>query len=200
MPMDKASPPLEGLLVVDMSQFLSGPYCLLCLLDCSACIIKIEWPDGGDLSRQLYLSDTEMGGDSTIFHTINRSKESFAVDMKDKADIAALKKLLARADVLIQNFQLGIIKWLGLGYKSVREINPRIVYSCSKCWGCLHMNACLCILLCCSLPNYIVKRHLPVLPTTAVTQPQNPSVLAYSCDVTQHEVAVVSQDLGAETP
>ena len=61
-----------------MSQFLSGPYCSLRLLDLGARVIKIERPDGGDLSRRLYLSDTEIGGDSTIFHAINRAKESFA--------------------------------------------------------------------------------------------------------------------------
>ena len=70
--------PLSGLVVVDMSQFLSGPYCSLRLLDLGARVIKIERPDGGDLSRRLYLSDTEIGGDSTIFHAINRAKESFA--------------------------------------------------------------------------------------------------------------------------
>ena len=75
--------PLSGLVVVDMSQFLSGPYCSLRLLDLGARVIKIERPDGGDLSRRLYLSDTEIGGDSTIFHAINRAKESFAVDLKD---------------------------------------------------------------------------------------------------------------------
>ena len=93
--------PLTGLLVVDMSQFLSGPYASLRLMDLGARVIKIERPDGGDLSRRLYLSDTEIGGDSTIFHAINRAKESLAIDLKSAADVASLKALLARADVLI---------------------------------------------------------------------------------------------------
>ena len=76
--------PLTGLLVIDMSQFLSGPYCSLRMLDLGARVIKIERPDGGDLSRRLYLSDTEIGGDSTIFHAINRGKESLAIDMKNE--------------------------------------------------------------------------------------------------------------------
>ena len=76
-----------GLVVVDMSQFLSGPYASLRLLDLGARVIKIERPDGGDLSRRLYLSDTEIGGDSTIFHAINRSKESLAIDLKDAGDL-----------------------------------------------------------------------------------------------------------------
>lgn len=70
--------PLDGLIVLDMSQFLSGPYCSLRLADMGARVIKIERPDGGDLSRRLYLSDTQIGGDSTIFHAINRGKESLA--------------------------------------------------------------------------------------------------------------------------
>src|SRR6187200_1649148 len=98
-------PLLSGLVVVDMSQFLSGPYCSLRMLDLGARVIKIERPDGGDLSRRLYLSDTEIGGDSTIFHAINRGKESLAIDMKNPDDLEALRKLLVKADVLIQNFR-----------------------------------------------------------------------------------------------
>ena len=119
--------PLAGLIVVDMSQFLSGPYCSLRLLDLGARVIKIERPDGGDLSRRLYLSDTEIGGDSTIFQAINRGKESFAVDLKGEADLKALRGLIAKADVLIQNFRPGVIERLGLNYEHVSAINPRLV-------------------------------------------------------------------------
>ena len=127
--------PLTGLVVVDLSQFLSGPYCSLRLLDLGARVIKVERPDGGDLSRRLYLSDTEIGGDSTIFHAINRSKESLAIDLKSDADIAVLRKLLSRADVLIQNFRPGVIERLGLDYEHVRGINPRIVYASISGYG-----------------------------------------------------------------
>lgn len=127
--------PLAGLVVVDMSQFLSGPYCSLRLLDLGARVIKIERPDGGDLSRRLYLSDTEIGGDSTIFHAINRGKESFAVDLKDPADMAALRGLLAGADVLIQNFRPGVIERLGLGYAEAKALNPRLVYASISGYG-----------------------------------------------------------------
>lgn len=122
-------PPLDGLLVLDMSQFLSGPYAALRLLDLGARVVKIERPDGGDLSRRLYLSDTEIGGDSTIFHAINRGKESLAIDMKDPADMAALRTLISKADVVIQNFRPGVIQRLGLSYEQVQAINPRIVYA-----------------------------------------------------------------------
>lgn len=127
--------PLTGLVVVDMSQFLSGPYCSLRLMDLGARVIKIERPDGGDLSRRLYLSDTEIGGDSTIFHAINRAKESLAIDLKDGADLAALRKLLGKADVLIQNFRPGVIQRLGLDYESVSPINPRLVYASISGYG-----------------------------------------------------------------
>ncbi|WP_027135659.1 CaiB/BaiF CoA transferase family protein [Geminicoccus roseus] len=127
--------PLAGLLVVDMSQFLSGPYASLRLMDLGARVIKIERPDGGDLCRRLYLSDTEIGGDSTIFHAINRSKESLALDLKDAADLEALRRLLARADVVIQNFRPGVIERLGLDYAAVRAINPRLVYGSISGYG-----------------------------------------------------------------
>jgi crotonobetainyl-CoA:carnitine CoA-transferase CaiB-like acyl-CoA transferase len=127
--------PLSGLVVLDMSQFLSGPYCSLRLLDLGARVIKIERPDGGDLSRRLYLSDTEIGGDSTIFHAINRGKESFAVDLKNPDDLDSLRKLIARADVLIQNFRPGVIQRLGLDHDRVRALNPRLVYASISGYG-----------------------------------------------------------------
>ncbi|WP_426239508.1 CaiB/BaiF CoA transferase family protein [Pararhizobium sp. DWP1-1-3] len=127
--------PLAGLIVVDLSQFLSGPYCSLRLMDLGARVIKIERPDGGDLSRRLYLSDTEIGGDSTIFHAINRAKESLAIDLKDEKDLASLRTLLAQADVLIQNFRPGVIERLGLDYEAVKAINPRLVYASISGYG-----------------------------------------------------------------
>ncbi|WP_433761487.1 CaiB/BaiF CoA transferase family protein [Brucella anthropi] len=133
--MSESELPLSGLVVVDMSQFLSGPYCSLRLMDLGARVIKIERPDGGDLSRRLYLSDTEIGGDSTIFHAINRGKDSLAIDLKNPDDLAALKKLLTQADVLIQNFRPGVIKRLGLDYEAVKEINPRLVYASISGYG-----------------------------------------------------------------
>ena len=127
--------PLSGLLVVDMSQFLSGPYASLRLMDLGARVIKIERPDGGDLSRRLYLSDTEIGGDSTIFHAINRNKESLAIDLKNPNDVRTLKRLLERADVMMQNFRPGVIERLGLDYEAVKAINPRLVYASITGYG-----------------------------------------------------------------
>ncbi len=126
---------LSGIIVLDMSQFLAGPMAALRLGDLGARIIKIERPDGGDLCRRLYLSDTEIGGDSTLFHAINRGKESFAVNMKDEGDLQELRALIAKADVVIQNFRPGVIERLGLDYAAVAAINPRIVYGSITGYG-----------------------------------------------------------------
>jgi crotonobetainyl-CoA:carnitine CoA-transferase CaiB-like acyl-CoA transferase len=130
-----ATMPLDGLVVLDMSQFLSGPYAALRLADLGARVIKIERPDGGDLCRRLYLTDTEIGGDSTLFHAINRGKESFAADLKHPADLAALRHLIGRADVVIQNFRPGVIDRIGLGWDAVHALNPRVVYASITGWG-----------------------------------------------------------------
>jgi CoA:oxalate CoA-transferase len=120
--------PLEGLLVLDFSQFLSGPSASLRLADMGARVIKIERPGVGDLCRQLYISNLCLDGDSTLFHSINRNKQSFAADLKDPADLAQIRTLLANADVMIQNFRPGVIEKIGLGYEAVRALNPRLVY------------------------------------------------------------------------
>jgi CoA:oxalate CoA-transferase len=130
-----ATMPLDGLLVLDMSQFLSGPSAALRLADLGARVIKVERPDGGDLCRRLYLTDTEIGGDSTLFHAINRGKESFAADLKRPADLASLWRLIDRADVLIQNFRPGVIDRIGLGWPAVHARNPRVVYASITGWG-----------------------------------------------------------------
>jgi crotonobetainyl-CoA:carnitine CoA-transferase CaiB-like acyl-CoA transferase len=127
--------PLAGLVVLDFSQFLAGPSCALRLADLGARVIKIERPNGGDLCRQLYISNLELDGDSTLFHSINRNKQSYAADLKNPADLAQIRKLIARADVLIQNFRPGIMERLGLGYAAVRELNPRLVYATVTGYG-----------------------------------------------------------------
>jgi CoA:oxalate CoA-transferase len=120
--------PLEGLLVLDFSIFLSGPSAALRLADLGARVIKVERPDGGDLCRQLYISELELDGESTLFHSINRNKESFAANLKDPADMEKVRQLIAQADVMLQNFRPGVMERLGLDYASVQAINPRLVY------------------------------------------------------------------------
>lgn len=127
--------PLAGLVVLDMSQFLAGPSSALRLADLGARVIKIERPQGGDLCRQLYISNLALDGDSTLFHSINRNKESYAADLKNVHDVANVVELITQADVLIQNFRPGVIERLGLDYASVSTINPRIVYGSITGYG-----------------------------------------------------------------
>ena len=127
--------PLAGLLVLDFSQFLAGPSCALRLADLGARVVKIERPQGGDLCRRLYISNLELDGDSTLFHSINRNKQSFAADLKNADDVKAVTALVAQADVMIQNFRPGVMERLGLDWESVRRINPRLVYGTVTGYG-----------------------------------------------------------------
>lgn len=130
-----AERPLAGLLVLDLSQFLAGPSAAMRLADLGARVIKIERPGTGDLCRQLYISNLALDGDSTLFHSINRNKESYAADLKQPADLATVKDLVARADVLIQNFRPGVIERLGLDYPAASALNPRLVYGSVTGYG-----------------------------------------------------------------
>jgi CoA:oxalate CoA-transferase len=129
---DAASPdglPLAGLTVLDFSQFLAGPSCALRLADLGARVIKVERRDGGDAGRSLFLAGMAFDDTSALFHTINRGKESYAAYLKDPADLAAVRALIARADVLIHNFRPGIMDRLGLGWDAVSTLNPRLIYA-----------------------------------------------------------------------
>lgn len=127
--------PLEGLKVLDFSQFLAGPYCALKLADLGADVIKVERAGKGDLSRYLYLTDTNIAGESTIFHAINRNKRSVAVNLKSDEDKAALRVLIAEADVVLQNFRPGVMARLGFGYEAVKALNPKVVYGTVTGYG-----------------------------------------------------------------
>jgi CoA:oxalate CoA-transferase len=127
--------PLEGLVVLDFSQFLSGPSAALRLADLGARVIKIERPGTGDSCRQLSLHNLILDGDSVLFHTINRNKESYAANLKVPADLAKVIKLIEQADVMIENFRPGTMVKLGLGYEQVKQINPKIVYGSISGYG-----------------------------------------------------------------
>lgn len=120
--------PLVGYTVVDFSQFLSGPLASLRLADLGARVIKIEKPETGDICRQLYTSDTILNGTSTVFHAINRNKESMVLDLKSESDKQIIHDLIARADVVLHNFRPGVMERLGFDYAGVREINPTVIY------------------------------------------------------------------------
>jgi crotonobetainyl-CoA:carnitine CoA-transferase CaiB-like acyl-CoA transferase len=127
--------PLKNKLVIDFSQFLSGPSCTLRLADLGAEVIKIERPLTGDICRQLYVSNVMIDGESSLFHAINRNKKSFVADLKNETDLASIKKLIAVADVLVHNFRPGVMKRLGLDYDDVKTIQPTIIYASISGYG-----------------------------------------------------------------
>ncbi len=126
---------LEDILVLDFSQFLSGPSAALRLADMGARVIKIERPVTGDICRALYVSDVMVEGESTIFHAINRNKESYQADLKNSADLEKIIKLIKEADVMIHNFRPGVMERNGLSYDIIKAINPQLVYACINGYG-----------------------------------------------------------------
>lgn len=127
--------PLEGLLVLEFSQFLAGPSAGLKLADLGARVIKIERPIKGEACRQLSIKDLFVDDSSLLFHTINRNKESFAADLKNSTDLENVKKLIAQADIITHNFRPGVMEKIGLTFKDVLEINPKIIYGCITGYG-----------------------------------------------------------------
>lgn len=126
---------LEDTLILDFSQFLSGPSASLRLADMGARVIKIERPLTGDICRELYVSDMVVNGESTIFHAINRNKESYEADLKKADDLNKIKKLIAKADVMMHNFRPGVMERIGLSYEEVKKLNPQIIYACISGYG-----------------------------------------------------------------
>lgn len=121
--------PLEGVKVLEFSQYLSGPSAGLRLADLGARVIKIERPKGGDACRQLAIKNLWADESSLLFHTINRNKESFAADLKNPEDIAWIKRLIQEADVVTHNFRPGVMEKVGLDYLAAKKINPNIIYA-----------------------------------------------------------------------
>jgi crotonobetainyl-CoA:carnitine CoA-transferase CaiB-like acyl-CoA transferase len=121
--------PLKGLVVLEFSQYLSGPSAGLRLADLGARVIKIERPNGGDAGRKLSIKNLWVDDSSLLFHTINRNKESFSANLKDKEDLETVKKLIARADVLIHNFRPGVMQRTGLDYETVHQLNSKLIYA-----------------------------------------------------------------------
>jgi crotonobetainyl-CoA:carnitine CoA-transferase CaiB-like acyl-CoA transferase len=127
--------PLEGLLVLEFSQFMAAPTAGLRLADLGARVIKIERPIKGEAGRQIAIRNIFVDGDSLVFHTINRNKESYAADLKDPEDLERIKKLIQQADVITHNFRPGVMEKIGLDYESVKAINPRVVYGVVTGYG-----------------------------------------------------------------
>jgi CoA:oxalate CoA-transferase len=127
--------PLEGILVLDFSQFLAGPVAAMRLADLGARVIKIERPLGGDIGRTLAFAGRTADGDTISFHAMNRNKEGITADLKNPDDLDYVKHLVASADVIIQNFRPGVMERIGLDYESVRALNPGIVYGSASGYG-----------------------------------------------------------------
>jgi len=127
--------PLHGITVLEFSQYLSGPSAGLRLADLGARVIKIERPGAGDACRRLSIKNLWVDGDSLLFHTINRNKESFTADIKSPEDLAVIHRLIQRSDVLTHNFRPGVMEAAGLDYPAVHGINPRLIYGAISGYG-----------------------------------------------------------------
>ena len=128
------SGPLSGITVIDLTRVLAGPWCTQILGDLGANVIKIEKPGSGDDTRKFappFLSDPKTGretSESAYFAGANRNKRSLALDIATPQGQAVVKTLLAKADVLVENFKTGTLTRYGLGYDDLKAANPRLVY------------------------------------------------------------------------
>src|SRR5437764_9932454 len=120
------SSPLQDLRVVDLSRVLAGPYCTMVLADLGADVVKVERPGAGDETRGW--GPPSAGGESAYYLSINRSKRSVALDLKDERARALALELCVRADVVIENFRPGTADAMGLGFDALRARNERLVY------------------------------------------------------------------------
>jgi formyl-CoA transferase len=124
---------LDGLLVVDFTRVVAGPACTQTLADFGAEVIKIENPDGGDDTR--HYEHADLAGESAAFVSLNRNKRGIALDLTKPAARAVALELIARADVVVENFSAGVMKKYGLDYASVVSTNPRMVYCSISAYG-----------------------------------------------------------------
>ena len=116
---------LDGLLVIDLSQNLPGPYCTRLLADQGAKVVKVESPNKPDFGRMM----------PTFFEQLNGGKDSLALDLKAPEDRKALRDLAKDADIFIESFRPGVVKRLGVDYASLRAINPRLIYCSISAYG-----------------------------------------------------------------
>jgi len=124
--------PLAGITVVDLTRVLAGPFCTLTLADLGARVIKVEHPDG-DMARQL--GPILAGNVSGYALSVNRGKQSIALDLKRTDDVAILERLLARADVLVENYRPGVMEKFGLGWEALHARHPRLIYAATSGFG-----------------------------------------------------------------
>jgi len=133
-PREKGAPTaLDGLLVVDFTRVVAGPACTQTLADFGAEVIKIENPDGGDDTR--HYEHADLGGESAAYVSLNRNKRGIALDLANPEGCEIARELIARADVVVENFSSGVMKKYGLDYASVAPDNPRLIYCSISAYG-----------------------------------------------------------------
>ena len=125
--------PLKGIKVIELAQIMAGPTCGMLLADMGADVIKVEKLPGGDDTRSY--GQPSIKGESAAFMILNRNKRGIAVNLKTAGGLEVVKKLLADADVVTENYRKGTLEKLGLGYEVLREINPRLVYCAVSGYG-----------------------------------------------------------------
>src|SRR5215213_7027955 len=124
---------LEGIKVIELAQIMAGPTCGMLLADMGADVIKVEKLPGGDDTRSY--TQPSIDGESAAFMVLNRNKRGIAVNLKTPGGLEVVKKLLADADVVTENYRKGTLDKLGLGYEVLQQLNPRLVYCAVSGWG-----------------------------------------------------------------
>ena len=125
--------PLEGVKVVDFTQVMLGPCCTQMLGDWGADVIKIERLGAGDLSR--WSIDDPAGPLNPVFCSLNRNKRSIALDLRSESGRAIVRRLIERADVVVNNFRAAVMERMGLGYEALAALNPRIIFAVGTGFG-----------------------------------------------------------------
>jgi len=123
---------LDGVRIADFSHVMAGPYCTMILADLGASVVKIE-PPHGDATRA-YKSPS-LVGDSTVFLAYNRNKQSVVLDLSGEDGKQVARDIVARSDILVENFASGVMERLGLGYAAMEKINPRLIYCSISAYG-----------------------------------------------------------------
>src|SRR5450756_2720259 len=126
------SPPLTGIRVVEVGNYMAAPFCAMQLADLGAEVIKVEHPDGGDQVRR---SAPLVDGEGSAFMRLNRNKRSIALDLKTERGKEIFRKLAGTADVVVENLRPGTMNDLGLEYESLQRINPALIYVAASGWG-----------------------------------------------------------------
>jgi crotonobetainyl-CoA:carnitine CoA-transferase CaiB-like acyl-CoA transferase len=128
----RASAPLAGIRVVEVGNYMAGPFCGMQLADLGAEVIKLEHPEGGDQVRS---TAPLIDGEGSAFMRLNRNKRSVALDLKSQSGKEVFRKLIATADVVVENLRPGTMADLGLDYDRLKRLNPRLIYVAASGWG-----------------------------------------------------------------